>query len=815
MVIPPEYLKEPAQNPLDTTSAPRMEPTPTTQPVMEPAPIQPAQPPVQPPVEPVEQPVEQAPPVEPESPRYNQVSVQDFAYLTKKQHPEYTDENEWPEFQGEHGDYNLVEAIVEQDPRALRRIKTDDYIQRGLKREQMETFEEMPWYDKMLVGTGKGMRDMVEGAKQIVPGLEADPEYEGDAELYEEYSKGSGTALVGEILGGTAITLPFTMGAGGLVSAAGAAPKLGTVIAKVAEKSPKIFKALKAIAPSIAAGATTGAVTYTPEDETKLTNALYGGLFGAGGQLATKIIAKGGAKLFNALKNKMSNASSQELVDLATKYDVPLSFSDIADAPISKKAEVLMENIPAIGTSGFRKKGAAKVTKAIKGVAEGYKEAAPSDDVGREIQKSISTKLTKAKETARKLYDKVEKLSGTKEIPAKKAKSAAKKILKEIDESDVPSSVRNKFQKIYNNLSEGDRTFKSLRRTRSDLKNIARKYSLAGDSQGERYANKLRSAIERDMNDITTDVVEVGTFSTGAKTASKKKAEEVFSTGTDIVPSTSRDIPLKLGSSNLPKVQSKELAKLGKQVSPQEFAEEAAEKTAKTQKVSFEDMELRKALEKADKFYKQKVVPFKTSRDIKSALRSDKPDEILNTFIKKGKIDRAKNFYNALDQKGQSAVRHGMIEDAVEKATLEGKKNLSPAKFAKALEDLKGARGVFFEGKQGKELGGFIKLMRAAERFGQYAENPPSGARLIPLAFASGAGYATTISPSAVIGAITATQATKTLLTSKLGRNLLLASSKIEVNSPKMQKLLERAYKHIKTGSAVASAKAGVDEKGK
>jgi hypothetical protein len=188
----------------------------------------------------------------------------------------------------------------------------------------------------------------------------------------------------------------------------------------------------------------------------------------------------------------------------------------------------------------------------------------------------------------------------------------------------------------------------------------------------------------------------------------------------------------------------------------------------------------------ADRYYRETVVPFKDSA-LARAAKSSTPDEIYRTFIQRGKGDRAMNFYKALDQQGRDAVRYGMIRNAVDKATRENAP-FSPAQFAKSLEDIQAATGVFFKGRQKQEIDGLIKLMRHAERAGQYMENPPTGQRVIPFllggaTFGGGIGHA--IATSAGSFSI------QKLLTTETGRNLLFRASKIKEGTAAMDNFLK------------------------
>lgn len=182
--------------------------------------------------------------------------------------------------------------------------------------------------------------------------------------------------------------------------------------------------------------------------------------------------------------------------------------------------------------------------------------------------------------------------------------------------------------------------------------------------------------------------------------------------------------------------------------------------------------DLEKAWRKADGYYKARVIPFKDSA-IAKASRTDTPDEIYKTFIKRGAKDRAQKFYTALDHKGRESVRYGMLEDAFNTATSEGRP-FSPARFAGRLEQIQDATGVFFKGKDRQLVSGFSKLMRHVERSGQYMENPPTGNRVIPLLLAGGIA----MKPGATAGIVVVSLALKTMFTSTAGKRLLFSASK-------------------------------------
>lgn len=192
----------------------------------------------------------------------------------------------------------------------------------------------------------------------------------------------------------------------------------------------------------------------------------------------------------------------------------------------------------------------------------------------------------------------------------------------------------------------------------------------------------------------------------------------------------------------------------------------------------------------ADRFFRERVVPQRES-DIVRGMRNRNPDEVFKQFIKAGSQDRAQRLYNALDNKGRAAIKSGILNQALEKATLNGANGVafSPAKFAGELEKLQGSVGVFFKGADKKEIDGFTKLMQHVQRAGQVAENPPTGNRLV-LPVLMGEALA----PGTTAATLGAGGLSRLLFTTEPGKRLLLASNRLPVGSPHMQRAL-RAFR--------------------
>lgn len=192
--------------------------------------------------------------------------------------------------------------------------------------------------------------------------------------------------------------------------------------------------------------------------------------------------------------------------------------------------------------------------------------------------------------------------------------------------------------------------------------------------------------------------------------------------------------------------------------------------------------ELKKAWKEADTFYKKNVVPYKDRALAKALKAESNPDEIFKMFIKNGGAEgdfgtaRAAKFYQALDPKGQSAVRYGILKQAAEYAT-DPTGAFSPAKYATNLEKLAASRAVFFEGAAKSELNGLTNLMRHIERAGQM-KTPDTGIKNLPTLITLAAAQTGNL-----ISLGGGSFALKWLVSSPTGKRLLLNASIAKPNS--------------------------------
>jgi len=477
-------------------------------------------------------------------------------------------------------------------------------------------------------------------------------------------------------------------------------------------------------------------------------------------------------KAINAIKGGAIDPAAQYLMDLGKKWGIRLSADDVSSNPALKAAGQGLEEIPFIGTRGYRSGQNQDAITAARGLASqtqdqmlntqfenvdqlrqvaqsGGKRAAKAQEVltdiantGDDWQKvadvSARAKLLNNQITADKNYDVVEGLASKfGNVPIPNGMEAIDDAIQRASLSRSPdTALISKLSTLRKNLSQGENNYSQLKATISSLKSDIRAGQQgkngAVSSEGAAVLQGLNSAVIKDMD--------------------------------------------AFAQANGP--------------------------------------ELGQAWKKADTFYRSAVVPYKDTQ-IASALKNAAPDEIYGKFITTGGAEggrgttRATKLYDAMDTKGRSAIRYGMVQEALSKASNADTGSFSPAKFASEFDRVAAAKGVFFKGADKAEIDGFKTIMRHVERSNVAINKPETGVKNIPYliggAVAAGGAY---FDPESTAAVITSVYGLKKLLTTPAGRNFLLSSSKLKAGSPQMQKALDNFIKAAQLTTVAGSSNA-------
>lgn len=513
-------------------------------------------------------------------------------------------------------------------------------------------------------------------------------------------------------------------------------------------------------------GAAVGAAQYADDTEGRLLNmgvGAAGGAIGQGiGEKVAGVVGKGVTKAVNARRGNLSPAY-KEIDDLGKQFDVRTSVGDINRGAFTGRAETALEQVPVLGMGGFREAQNAQAVAATGKVSNKLKRALSETDY--KAMPSIRAAAAAGDRNAARVLNIAETagddtgrvLQASAEVRAFRESNIASRLYDKVDEAVAASGndivMPTKTEAVIN--AALDKQGASLAPDDDILRELSRVMERVNDTGVEKNFANMR-LLRSQLGDLADKY--------GAPINGNKAASRVFADARQAVDDDIADFALNSGNAGI-----------------------------------------KKAYQRADKFYKSAMQ--RSDKAIANAMKNNKPDEIYNAFVKTGKGDRANNFYQALDPKGQAALRYQMADEAINKATNESTGNFSPAKFAGEFERMAEPYGNIFKGDDKKQMDGLVKLMRHVERAGQYKENPPTGNRVIPWLVAG----ASTIDPTIAIRVIGMSAFAKSMLTTRAGKNLLLAANKLpEAQQAALDNLLKSAAKvSAATGANAADTVAG------
>lgn len=506
-------------------------------------------------------------------------------------------------------------------------------------------------------------------------------------------------------------------------------------------------------------GATVGAANYAKDGKQRKENITWGGVGGGGGELGGYLLGKTVSKGYNALKGNLK-PEYQAVETLGKKFNVRTSAGDTMRKPIMKKGEKLAENAPVVGMAGYREAQHGEAKAAAGRITSKLQDALNATDF--KALDTIRAKAASGDRNANRVMD----IVNNADTPDKviQASLEVRKFREKAISDRLYDRAQSEVAKLPNKVVTPT---KSTALLGSKLDELSK--SLAPDDILQKDLQKIQTAFNNP--NVTTDFANMRLL----RSQLGDMAEKYANTGTN---------PNKSGAKFLGDLR---------QAVTDDIDNFVATSGSPAVKQSYG---------RADGYYKGMMA--RQDKAYGKAMQSKTPDEIYNEFVKRGKGDRAANFYNALDQKGQAAVRLKMTEEAVSKATNESTGHFSPAKFAGEFERLSEPYGKVFSGADKAEMDGFVKLMRHVESAGQYMENPTNGNRVAGLLMG---GTAAVNLPLALKGA-GATALFKTMVTTKAGKNLLMAASKL----PEGSKGLANVLKAAETVMAASGAQAGISD---
>jgi len=581
---------------------------------------------------------------------------------------------------------------------------------------------------------------------------------------------------------------------------------------------------LSKMALSSAVNAGVAGTEYVPEGESRRKNIIVGAATGAavpfvpaaGGAILTgleaienqglgNIVRQGAATVRNlptTARNKLANArlgiladpESQELYGLSQRYNVPTMASDITRSPAIRSAGEFTENVPFyLGTRGFRKTQMEEANRAANEVQQEFGDIMNETPFGgrtgiRKLEEAMQSDNPTRAQAARKLADEINN-AGDDWHRIIKASGNLKLFRAKL----IADRKYNRVAEIADKVPGGVPTMNILKALSSMIRkeesSVIKDRPLLANLHEIR--NGLMEQVPGKAEQTTTDPI-WGTRTTPAVPPRSVPRRMTYSQIRDLRSDLNKIISDKFSGSNSligPKGVGN-LQALSNQIdtSLNVFASRSP------------NAELRRAAQSADNFYRTAVIPFK-DKMLAQSLKGANADEIYGKFIQYGQREggkgtaRAQRFYQALDSKGQAAVRYNMVSDAYQKALKEDTQQFSPALFASHLDRFGTAYGVIFRGQERAELDGFKKLMRSVERSHIVMNKPETGYKAIPYimgAAVAGTGKAISFGAFAL--------AAKKLMTTDFGKRLLLSASKAPPNSAAMRNAQTQFLDHIREG---------------
>ena len=367
--------------------------------------------------------------------------------------------------------------------------------------------DEMGTGERMLVGFGRGMDQLLQGGKQW--GLQAagalgfdTQQALADQAQQEADNKRIYDAGVGQTGAGMA---------GGLIADIGAMAAIpGGAVARGASLAQKALAGARV-------GGLAAAIPYVQEGDSRLGNALQGAALGG---LAAGVIdkaAQGGAKVANIISGRLTPVAD-EVTALGKQFNVPVFAPDVAQSPIMSKVATLAEDVPLVGMAKPRLQQSEAAGQAAQGMIG--RLAPQVDDVGRELQGSLTRQTERLRSIAAKRYDRVAQAADPKgAVPLTNFQQTAQKLLtdakQDIDPNGALIAQLERFAK-----AQSGPNFSATRQFRSNFGDEIRRLESGMDLKAARPLQALKGALEKDMNQFAANA--------GPDVAAKWKAADKF-----------------------------------------------------------------------------------------------------------------------------------------------------------------------------------------------------------------------------------------------------------------------------------------------
>ncbi len=386
-------------------------------------------------------------------------------------------------------------------------MRRENAQRRTTQQASQSVTNEMGTGERLLVGLGRGFDSAWQGAKQL--GLEAagglgfdtkdalarQAAQEADNRL--RFDSGVGQTTAGTVGAITGETLPFLVAPGG-------------ALGRGASLASKVVAGAKL-------GGLAGGVQYVDEGEGRFGNTLQGAALGGMAAGVIDKAARGGARLVNAARGQLA-PMADEITALGNRFNVPVYTPDVAGSPIMSKIATLAEDVPLVGMAKPRLQQAAAAGDAAKALVG--RLAPQVDDVGRELQESLTRRTSALQKAAGVRYDRVAQAADPLgAVPLTNMRATAQRLLDAAKQDIDPNNpLIARLERI--SQAKNGPNFSQVRQFRSNLGDSIRQLESGMDLKAARPLQALKGAIERDLDQFAN--------SAGGDVSAKWKAADRF-----------------------------------------------------------------------------------------------------------------------------------------------------------------------------------------------------------------------------------------------------------------------------------------------
>lgn len=439
---------------------------------------------------------------------------------------------------------------------------------------------------------------------------------------------------------------------------------------------------------TVLGGALTGGVLegLNPQEKPTLGDTLTdigkGVLLGGAGAGVVNGALTTVAKLRNASKGRFSDPEAANRLRIFRQNDVPASIGDITQNPNILAVEDTLQHIPFSGRKNFLEGQSARLGEVVEGAPEriaGITPAQSKEDVGAVLAGSIKKRYADTKTEAGKLYDAVEARVQASGNPPVTPTNTANEV----------NALLGKYPSVFAKLSDDPETVKALETIASGVR-PGKSPILGANGQPISTPPNLTFSEMRDLDSSLGAMIRQGRQLTARGDMNNKSFDQLV------------------------KIQ------------------KALRKDIEDWSTSVGDPEIASGVAEANKFFKEKVIPFRKNQMVRKVIQDENynPDTLANTMFKLDSPYLSTQAKDFLTLEGIQAGRFHLLNQAKKRAmddTLSS--GYSPSKFLKGTE-LGESGPKLFTPDELSQLGDLQELIGASRRAAGYKFNPPTGASL-------------------------------------------------------------------------------------